>query len=149
MAKNTADYDTTIDELADSIVRELADRMSREPPDVDSARIEVSRLLRDSLPALWEWSSQECEIERLRAIVAPIEELTAGGAASVLLYEVAGVEASEKFTVAVNECLPPRFEYFDGATYAEALAKAVEALRCRSPTATAALSITNNQGDER
>ena len=66
MAKNTADYDTTIDDLANSIVCELADRMSREPPDVDSARIEVSRLLRDSLPALWEWSSQESEVERLR-----------------------------------------------------------------------------------
>ena len=67
MAKNTADYDTTIDELADSVVRELADRMSRKPPDVDSARVEVSRLLRDALPALWEWSSQECEIDRCRA----------------------------------------------------------------------------------
>ena len=76
-----------------------------------------------------EWAVEE--IERLRAIVAPIEELTAGGAASVLLYEVAGVEASEKFTVAVNECLPPLFEYFDGATYAEALAKAVESRRTR------------------
>ena len=81
-----------------------------------------------ALDAVW-WAIEE--LERLRTIVAPIETLTANGAASVLLYEVAGVEASEKFTVAVNECLPPRFEYFDGATYAEALAKAIEARRNR------------------
>ena len=74
MAKNTADYDRTIDELADSIVCELADRMSRKPPDVDSACVEVSRLLRDALPALWEWSSQECEIKRLRTALQQIDD---------------------------------------------------------------------------
>ena len=61
----------------------------------------------------------------------------------MLLYEVAGVEASEKFTVAVNECLPPRFEYFDGATYAEALAKAIEARR----KGTDKLDLPNKKGN--
>lgn len=68
MAKNRVlDAENEIDRLADQIVNELADRMSREPPDRAAARVELSRLLRDALPALWEWSSQESEIERLKA----------------------------------------------------------------------------------
>lgn len=66
---------------------------------------------------------------RLQAIVAPLEELTKDSAASVLFYEVAGADASEKYTVAVNRVQPPLLEHYAGATFAEALAKAVEAKR--------------------
>ena len=53
-----------VDVLADRIV-ELVKGID----DSGEAGCEVSRLLRDELPALWEWSSQESEVERLRAIV--------------------------------------------------------------------------------
>ena len=38
----------------------------------------------------------KADVDRLRAVVTPIEKLTANGAASVLLYEVAGADASAK-----------------------------------------------------
>ena len=67
MAKNKAtDAGKEIDDLADVIVNECRDYLSADEPDVDALRIVVSRRLRDVLPALWEWSSQELEIERLR-----------------------------------------------------------------------------------
>lgn len=59
-----------IDDLVDQIVDELGDRMSRDPPDKQAARTEIARLLREHVPQLWEWSSQEGEIERLKTLLA-------------------------------------------------------------------------------
>ena len=68
MARNkVTDAAAEIDELADSIVRECQDRLSADAPDIQALQVEVSRLLRDRLPALWEWSSQESEIEQFQA----------------------------------------------------------------------------------
>lgn len=67
--------------------------------------------------------------EDVEAIVDPLDELTKNGAASVLFYQAAGADASEKCTVAVNEVQPPLLEYYTAATYAGALTNAVEAKR--------------------
>ena len=66
MAKNKP---CDVDELADRIVK-LTTRQRPIGPDTPTTAdfgVVVSRMLRDELPALWEWSSQESEIEKLKA----------------------------------------------------------------------------------
>lgn len=106
--------DNSIDAVVKRAKAEKKRRIWKDPP------VSVGQIRADGIVLA-------LEVERLQAIVDPLKELTADGHTSVMLYWHKDIEAARSKCVKIYG-LQSSYRYH-GKTYAESLAKAVEAKR--------------------